>query len=144
VSGDEQVGGLLGIGRWVNKCYSASSVSGNDLVGGLIGEERVSIEVTNSFWDDTIGPASSAGGTGKSTSEMKDIDTFTDTETTGLDEAWDFDTVWDISTSYPFFKISTPPSGVVVSVKLGGVVVEKPLMVKVGGVVQEASGLMVG
>jgi len=30
-----------------------------------------------------------AGGTGKTTPEMMEFDTFTDTETVGLDEPWD-------------------------------------------------------
>jgi len=46
--------------------------------------------VSFSFWDtETSGQSTSDGGTGKTTVEMQDIDTFTDTETPGLLEPWD-------------------------------------------------------
>jgi hypothetical protein len=41
VSGDEDVGGLVGLnayGASISNCYSTASVSGNDDVGGLVGE----------------------------------------------------------------------------------------------------------
>jgi hypothetical protein len=77
VSGDWQVGGLVG---WnygtVDKCYSISSVTGNEDVGGLVGDNYEG-NVSNSFWDtETSGQATSAGGTGKTTAEMKNIATF--------------------------------------------------------------------
>ena len=46
--------------------------------------------MSNSFWDTkTSGQATSEGGTGKTAGEIQDITVFTDTETEGLDEAWD-------------------------------------------------------
>jgi len=56
-------------------------VTGNEEVGGLVGRNLVgsNIEgtVSNSFWNtETSGQGSSAGGTGKTTAEMKDIVTF--------------------------------------------------------------------
>ena len=85
-------GGLAGYlyNSAVNKSYSTGSVSGTGSVGGLIGYQYNS-PINNSFWDtETSGRATSAGGTGKLTSQMKELATFTDTSTDGLDEAWDF------------------------------------------------------
>ena len=88
--------GALGFNGDVNKCYSTGTVNGNSDVGGLVGFKSGTGdgEITNSFWDvNTSGIGSSGsdnhGATGKTTSEMQDIDTFTDIATIGLDEAWD-------------------------------------------------------
>ena len=105
VTGDEAVGGLVG---WLNtggtgskatieKSYSTGAVSGDTDVGGLLGsiETGSDYDILDSFWDtETSNQANSAGDeTGKTTAEMKDRDTFTDTATTGLSEAWDMATV---------------------------------------------------
>jgi hypothetical protein len=77
VTGNEGVGGLVGKNNYgtVSNSYSTGSVIGNELVGGLAGENRGT--VSNSFWDtETSGQATSAGGTGKNTTEMKNITTF--------------------------------------------------------------------
>jgi len=79
VTGDQYVGGLLGVNTGtVSNCYSTGGVTGDGYVGGLVGmnfESRGT--VSDSFWDtETSGQATSAGGTGKSTAEMKDIATF--------------------------------------------------------------------
>jgi hypothetical protein len=100
----------------VSNSYSSSNVTGVDDVGGLVGFSDGT--VSNSFWDiETSGQADSDGGTGKNTTEMKDIATFTDTETEGLDEPWDITTVagpdtrnpsyiWNIvhNVTYPFLS----------------------------------------
>jgi len=50
-------------------------VSGNEQVGGLVG--RNGNTVSNSFWDtQTSGQTTSAGGTGENTTQMMDIATF--------------------------------------------------------------------
>lgn len=109
VSGDTIAGGLVAIASGtIEKSYSVGLVEGGSFEGGLIGLDS-GITVTDSFWDtQTSGQASSDGGTGKLTSEMKDIDTFTDILTDGLDEAWDFDTIWgldvDINNGYPYLQ----------------------------------------
>jgi len=87
-------GGLAGTimnGTVVNKCYSSGSIiNGVADIGGLIGM-NLSSSAYNSFWDiDTSGLENSDGGTGKYTSEMYDIATYTDLNTIGLDEPWDF------------------------------------------------------
>jgi hypothetical protein len=76
VMGEEIVGGLVaGNAGIVSNSYSTGSVTGNNNVGGLVGENHGT--VNNSFWDiETSGQATSDGGTGKHTTEMHDIATF--------------------------------------------------------------------
>jgi hypothetical protein len=74
---DQFIGGLVG---WnyagsVSNSYSNGRVTGDVAVGGLVGQNGYS--VSNSFWDtETSGQTTSAGGTGKTTAEMKNITTF--------------------------------------------------------------------
>jgi len=77
VDGVSLVGGLVGSNRaTVSSCYSAGNVTGLEDVGGLTGRNYEGT-VSNSFWDmQTSGQATSTGGTGKTTAEMKDIATF--------------------------------------------------------------------
>jgi hypothetical protein len=78
VAGNWSVGGLVGAnGGTVSNSYSTGNVTGNSSVGGLVGYNALEGSVSNSFWDtETSGQANSAGGTGKTTAEMKDITTF--------------------------------------------------------------------
>jgi len=85
VSGSGCRGGLIG---WhqsgtVSNVYSTGSVSSSgDCIGGLIGGSNGS--VTGGFWDtQTSGQATSAGGTGKTTAEMKTALAF-------VGNCWDF------------------------------------------------------
>ena len=133
VSGDCIVGGLVGL-NYVNvsNSYSTGSVSGGDIVGGLVGVSYGT--VSNSFWDkETSGKTTSAGGTGKTTVQMKDIRTYTSLEWSGeglYEPVWDFvgtqyddegtENIWNIrplvNDGYPFLEISptlpdtTPPT----------------------------------
>jgi hypothetical protein len=78
VTGDEYVGGLMGYNYYVtvSSSYSTGNVSGNDYVGGLVGYNDGGT-VSNSFWDtQTSGQATSDGGTGKTTLQMKSTATF--------------------------------------------------------------------
>jgi len=88
VSGNTTVGGLAGSNGWgakIYNCYSAGVVLGNSSAGGLVG--RTSSEYTaieGSFWDiESSGKISSAGGTGLTTAEMQDVNTF-------IAAGWDF------------------------------------------------------
>ena len=94
--------------------YAAGNVSGYDDDCGLCTR---SATVSNSFWDvETTGSTESPAGTGKTTAEMMDIATFTDTATEGLDEPWDIIAVapgstnttyiWNIvdDETYPFLS----------------------------------------
>ena len=116
--GTWMVGGLVGYNDGsVGNCYAAGSVNADEYVGGLAGQNGWQGTVSNSFWDmETSGQAASDGGTGKTTAEMQDIATFSDTETAGLDEPWDIIAVapgetdethvWNIvdSETYPFLR----------------------------------------
>jgi hypothetical protein len=77
VTGDSGVGGLVGGNDCtVRNSYSTGSVTGNEYVGGLVGRNWDT--VSDSFWDiETSGQATSDGGTGKTTAQMKSITTFT-------------------------------------------------------------------
>jgi len=99
------VGGLVGA-NWdrVSNCYSVGSIRGRTDVGGLVGLHEEG-QVTSSFWDiQTSGLTTSAGGIGKTTTEMQTTGTF-------LDAGWDFvdesvngtEDIWSIceGTNYP-------------------------------------------
>jgi len=89
VEGDMPIGGLVGANlASIAHCYSTGRVQGVGIgiVGGLVGDNIGTIIA--SFWDvETSDCNFSPGGTGKTTSQMKDINTF-------LDAGWNFDTVW--------------------------------------------------
>jgi hypothetical protein len=106
VSGTDKIGGLVG-DNWnaITNCYAVGLVIGDSNTGGLVGRKSGDGDANDSFWDiQTSGKATSAGGVGKNTAEMKDIDTF-------LDAGWDFveetangtDDIWKICNgrSYP-------------------------------------------
>jgi hypothetical protein len=90
VSGVEDVGGLVGFNEegTITNCYSTGRVTGTTYVGGLVGDGHV--EVFASFWDiETSGQTSSAVGTGKTTAELQDANTF-------IDYGWGCSSVWTI------------------------------------------------
>ncbi|MFO7772932.1 MAG: GLUG motif-containing protein [Dehalococcoidia bacterium] len=76
VTGYRKVGGLVGANyQTVSNSYSTGSVTGDVDTGGLVGFNIGTVSA--SFWNtQTSGQAASAGGTGKTTAEMKDIATF--------------------------------------------------------------------
>ena len=84
VSGDEKVGGLVGCNSnetTVGYSYALGNVTGDNNVGGLVGWSAGFVGY--SFWDiETSGQNISDGGTGKNTTEMRDIATFSG-------ESWD-------------------------------------------------------
>ncbi len=107
VVGRIYVGGLIGAlnaGR-IYSCYSVGKISGKEFVGGLVGTRRVNGEVVGSFWDtQTSGQTTSAGGTGKTTAEMKKADIY-------FSMSWDFYVVWSLceGLTYPIFQWQIPP-----------------------------------
>ena len=128
VEGNWYVGGLIGsstISEIIN-CFSIGLVIGTQYItGGLVASSHDST-IENSFWDiETSGQTTSDGGTGKTTSEMQDVATYTSLSTVGLDDSWDFvgnpfddtsnEDYWDINSNvnngYPFLA-SLPPVGV--------------------------------
>jgi len=103
ISGASKVGGLIGRheNATLNNCYSTGSVSGSEYAGGLVGRNYSSTD-NNCFWDtETSGKTSSQGGTGKTTTEMKTLATFTSA-------GWDFTDTWAMSTTfnagYPYLQ----------------------------------------
>jgi hypothetical protein len=112
VEGQERVGGLVGsnvyirsilsndiVGGDISCCYSTAWVNGRDEVGGLVGcntERGYHGTVTASFWDvERSEQESSAGGTGKTTMEMRESETYTSA-------GWDFTTpIWSFSEDGP-------------------------------------------
>lgn len=91
-SGTIIIGGLIGSNETgvINKCFANGTVEGDFYTGGLIGDNNSGV-VFSSFWDiETSGQNMSGGGTGKTSLEIKSIQTYTDTETEGLTETWDF------------------------------------------------------
>jgi len=135
VSGDDYISGFLGVGQQndIDDCYATGAVNGDNFVAGFISYSYDAVEtvdncystgavtgntndggfmgfststVANCFWDtETSGQAASAAGTGKTTSEMKDRDTF-------IDAGWDFVVIWGMDGStndgYAFFWTSPP------------------------------------
>jgi len=104
--GSTTAGGLVGLngpyysgGTTITNSYSTGHVSG-DVVGGLVGSNAGTI--TSSYWDtQTSGQTASAGGTGKTTAEMKTQSTFV---------GWDFTGTWGIvAGSYPYLRGVGPP-----------------------------------
>jgi len=103
VDGNSDVGGLVG-DNWaiVSRCYSSGEITGIEKTGGLIGNRHITDPcmaiAEDCYWDmDTSGQATSEGGIGKTTIEMKQRATFTD---------WDFVGVWGIgeNQTYPFLR----------------------------------------
>ncbi|MDE0137072.1 MAG: SwmB domain-containing protein [bacterium] len=85
------VGGLVGGNTGsIVASYSTGQATGGFQVGGLVGHDRinaVSGTATDSYWDTaTSGLTTSAGGTGKTTSELQ-----TPTDYTGIYANWNLD-----------------------------------------------------
>ena len=98
VSGDIHIGGLIGanVNSTVTNCYSTGAVSGSS-TGGLNAYNSLGT-YNDCFWDtQTSGQATSAGGTGKTTAQMKQEATFNN---------WNFSTIWDITegVTYPWLR----------------------------------------
>lgn len=111
ISGGGSTGGLLGsttdesYNTFIDNCYYAGVLSGTT-DGGLIETDETGgiFQVTSSYWDTQVsGQATSAGGTGKTTAEMKTQSTFS---------GWDFSSIWGMDSStnsgYPYLR-SNPP-----------------------------------
>jgi hypothetical protein len=83
----------------LNRCYSAGIVSaGGANVGGLVGLNDAGSTIVSSYWDtDASGQASSAAGSGQTTSAM---------QTQGTYSGWDFSSIWNAPSSgvYPSLR----------------------------------------
>ncbi len=116
-SSSYNVGGLCGNNTSEGSfsiSYSTGSVTGGSSTGGLTGYNGSSI--SNCFWDtETSGQSSSAGGTGKTTAEMKTKSTFTDANwdfkdetTNGTNDYWDIDGVRNDGYPYLSWEVDDP------------------------------------
>ena len=76
-SGGTFVGGLVGHNSGeITDSYSIGYVTGSSKVGGLVGKQEGGL-IAHSFWDiETSGRTDSAGGVGKTTTEMQAASTF--------------------------------------------------------------------
>lgn len=88
------IGGFIGLYATseIDDCYSTGSLTitaGVSDIGGFCGDNSGTI--SDCFWDtETSGEATSDGGTGETTAQMKTQATFTDA-------GWDFSTIWEMS-----------------------------------------------
>jgi hypothetical protein len=114
VIGVAAVGGLIGsnAGDLVH-CFSAGLVVGGKRVGGLVGEDSARgmgrASVVNCFWDiETTGVGSSGGGTGLTTAQMQDPNTFLAADWDFIDEIDNGNReIWRMSadTGYPELRV---------------------------------------
>ncbi|MBW6515779.1 MAG: hypothetical protein K0B81_04065 [Candidatus Cloacimonetes bacterium] len=113
VEGTWETGGLVG---WIDEgtvanSYATGALEGfSDTVGGLIGFIDNEGLIFNSYWDmDTTTKTQSAGGEGRTTSEM------TYPYAANTYQNWDFESVWgedvnhQINNGYPYLIIDEPP-----------------------------------
>jgi prepilin-type N-terminal cleavage/methylation domain-containing protein len=105
ISGSTYIGGLTGYlysstsaaRAEIINCYFAGTITGGSYtapIGGRVNNHTV----ISTYWDKDInGIQSSTSGEGKTTTEMKNLNTFID---------WDFTNIWNIQsgTSYPFLR----------------------------------------
>ncbi len=112
VSGTDSVGGLVGsliVNTTINDSYATGLVTGlvarTGNIGGLVGSNTGI--VTNSFWDiETTQQVYSAGGEGKSTSEMRNLSTYSVPSWDVTDETDGGEYIWTITdginNGYPY------------------------------------------
>ncbi len=110
VNGTRYVGGLVGeaVQGPIFRCYATGKVTGASFVGGLAGNRWALGQVIGSLWDmESSGQTTSSGGVGKTTTEMRSIDTY-------LAVNWDFNTTWTICDGihYPVLVWQIPPGDV--------------------------------
>lgn len=103
IDGTVTIGGLVasneidldfGTTGTIERSYATGAISSTGsaatVFGGLVAENTGS--VTGSYWNtDTTGQSTSAGGTGLSTTQLQDTQTFYNLASA---EGWDFSTVW--------------------------------------------------
>lgn len=104
VLGKSNSGGFAGLGDDVarlKQCFSVGTVRGSENVGGFIGRCLGNASLDSCLWDSqSSGLAVSAGGSGKTTVEMKNQATYS---------GWDFGTVWQSGDGYPTLRTVTRP-----------------------------------
>ncbi|MFA5040411.1 MAG: MBG domain-containing protein, partial [Bdellovibrionales bacterium] len=104
VVGYSYVGGLVGWNETtgISNCYAIGSVSGSSYANGLLGYNDGSA-ITNSYWNTTTsGKATSAGGTGLTSTQMTSSSNFS---------GFDFTSTWAIvsGSSFPYLQWQGTP-----------------------------------
>jgi hypothetical protein len=105
VSGDSRIGGLVGEldpNGAVTHSFACGMLTSRADGGGLIGVGDPNV-VSDSYWDvQATGIATSAGGAGRSTAELKQQGTFV---------GWDFADTWGVQEqdTYPYLQLAGPP-----------------------------------
>lgn len=128
VSGTSYVGGLVGnspdggafvggvyMSHTINNAYATGSVMGISNVGGLVGG-GVSFGTSNSYWNINLsGQATSTGGTGLTTVQMKQQASYA---------GWDFTNIWTIQNgvSYPTLRTASGSAPATTLLRPDGVV----------------------
>jgi hypothetical protein len=126
VSGNANVGGILGrsASGLVSNCYSIGTVTGSSATGGLIGSS--SAQSSNCFWDtETSGQLNSAGGTGKTTSQMLNVSTFAEAFWDG--SVWYMDS--GVNDGYPYLEWQNPGGTPIPALFSGTGTTEDPLLI---------------
>ena len=102
-SANLNVGGFIGNKRAnVTNCYCVGTVSGSGSVGGFVGSSSGGT-ISDSYWDTTVGPATSAVGTGQTTAQLQ-----TPTTASGIYADWS-DLIWDFGTDTEYPELINTP-----------------------------------
>ena len=110
ISGQQNVAGFAAVNSGsVSNCYSISAVPVDEQIGGFVASNDGS--VSNCFWDtDSSNQATSEGGIGRRTNQMKNANTysnagwdFVDEELNGTSEVWQM----TAPSSYPQLSVFT-------------------------------------
>ncbi len=106
VTGSGSVGGVVGTNEGkVDRSYATGTVDGDSDAGGLVGDNDRG-RVVGSYWDtETSGRAEPGAGTGKPTSQMKDIFTFQNSD-------WNIKKVEADENDYPYLAWEEDEGGV--------------------------------
>ncbi len=99
-AGATKVGGLVGANTGsITRTYASGAVTGNADIGGLVGTNSGTVNA--SYWDmQSSGMMTSAGGTGKTTVEMKTLSTFA---------GWDIDDAGNTGKTWRIYGNQTAP-----------------------------------
>lgn len=105
ITGGTRIGGLVGsaLHGFIGNCYSTGSVPVGTRTGGLMGWNYL-VNISNSYWDmESSGHPGSAGGEGRSTSEM--VYPHATNTYIGWDWViWKTDLEHEVNEGYPYFR----------------------------------------
>ena len=101
VGGSHEIGGFIGRNYgYLRNCYSIgllTAAGAGNLIGGLVGRQEAGASTTACFWDkttsgeaDAVGDGLSTGITGRTTAQMKDLNTI-------IAAGWSIPSIWNVS-----------------------------------------------